>query len=352
MKLICAPMATLSHEAFRRSVEIFGECDEYYTEMINAGSLLTMGPFEKYYILNGPVPEKIVWQLTGNKIDSMIQAAAVVSKLGGIGIDINMGCSAPQIYQTGAGISWMLKPIDESRELVRGVKHEISCIAPSLRLSVKLRLGDEDFTDESFFNFCDMLVEEGVSQITLHARTKKEKYRFRPKWEYVEKLALRHPEISVILNGDVNDGLAAKEAIKIAPHSSGLMIARKAAQCPWIFSEIKASLENHKIQLTSSFEEENNILIQKNGDVYIDLQALALKFIDDVERYQPKEFHKTRLQRFFSYYCMNFSFSHYAQTQMLNAKDNEDSKARLLDYFEKEKCDRYKKAPWLEIVNK
>ncbi|MCR5606890.1 MAG: tRNA-dihydrouridine synthase family protein [Treponema sp.] len=260
MKLICAPMATLSHEAFRRSVEIFGACDEYYTEMINAGSLLTMGPFEKYYILNGPVPNKIVWQLTGNKIDSMIQAAAVVSKLGGIGIDINMGCSAPQIYQTGAGISWMLKPIDESRKLVRGVKQELS---PSLRLSVKLRLGDEDFTDESFFGFCDMLVEEGVSQITLHARTKKEKYRLRPKWEYVEKLALRQPGISVILNGDVNDGLAANEAMKIAPHSAGLMIARKAAQCPWIFSEVKACLENRKIQvLQSSFNEINiNIAI-------------------------------------------------------------------------------------------
>ncbi len=94
------------------------------------------------------------------------------------------------------------------------------------------------------------------------------------------------------------------------------------------------------------------MLTERNGDVYSDLQTLALKFINDVEQYQPKEFHKTRLQRFFSYYCMNFSFSHYAQTQMLNAKDTEDSKARLLDYFDKEKDDRYKKAPWLELVDK
>lgn len=51
-------MATLSHEAFRISVEEFGGCDEYFTEMINASSLLNMGPFEKYYLMNGPCPEK------------------------------------------------------------------------------------------------------------------------------------------------------------------------------------------------------------------------------------------------------------------------------------------------------
>ena len=46
MKLICGPMATISHPAFRILIERFGGCDEYFTEMINAGSLLNFGPFE------------------------------------------------------------------------------------------------------------------------------------------------------------------------------------------------------------------------------------------------------------------------------------------------------------------
>ena len=37
-KLICGPMATISHPAFRILIEKFGGCDEYFTEMINAGS--------------------------------------------------------------------------------------------------------------------------------------------------------------------------------------------------------------------------------------------------------------------------------------------------------------------------
>ena len=52
MKLIAGPMATLSHEAFRHLAEDFGGADEYYTEMINASSLLNMGPFEKFYLIN------------------------------------------------------------------------------------------------------------------------------------------------------------------------------------------------------------------------------------------------------------------------------------------------------------
>ena len=128
-RLISGPMATLSHEAFRRCVERFGGCDEYFTEMINAPSLLNMGPFEKYYLMNGPCPEKIVWQLTGSRVESLAGAAVVVAGLGGIGVDINMGCSAPQIYKTGAGIAWMTKPLQETRNAVRGVKEALSPFA-------------------------------------------------------------------------------------------------------------------------------------------------------------------------------------------------------------------------------
>ena len=71
MKLICGPMATISHPAFRILVERFGGCDEYFTEMINAGSLLNFGPFEKFYIDSTPCPEKIVWQLTGTDEERM-----------------------------------------------------------------------------------------------------------------------------------------------------------------------------------------------------------------------------------------------------------------------------------------
>jgi tRNA-dihydrouridine synthase len=335
MKLILAPMATLSHEAFRRTVEKFGGCDEYFTEMINAPSLLNRGPFEKFYLENGPVPEKIVWQLTGHTAEPMALAAKVVASYGGIGVDLNMGCSAPQIYKTGAGIAWMLKPAQETAAMVRGVRQALdeaevqqaTQAAPHhMRLSVKLRLGDDDFTPEGFFSFCDMLISNGIEMITIHPRTKKQKYREHAQWPYVEQLALRYdgtngtPNIPVILNGDISDKASCGAAVKAAPHAAGIMIARAAVQKPWIFSELRGSPEKT-----------------------IDMQQLALDFITDVEKYQPEEFWKTRLQRFFAYYCLNFSFAHYFQSSMLNAKDNDDSRARVEDYFSRCPEDKEKK---------
>lgn len=324
MNLICAPMATLSHEPFRRSVEKFGGCDEYYTEMINASSLLNMGPFEKYYLYNGPVPEKIVWQLTGWDADKMAAAVPVVLAGGGIGVDINMGCSAPQIFKTGAGIAWMTKPISETEKCISLVKKEVEkCGARQgreFRLSVKCRLGAENFTEQSFFDFTDMLAQNGVQQIALHPRTMKEKYRGLPKYDWAEKLALRYEnKISVIVNGAVENRATADFVKSRVPHAGGIMIARAVAVKPWIFKEISGS----------HFE--------------VDRLQIALDFVDDVEKYQPQEFHRTRIQRFFGYYCQQFAFGHYFQSQIQNYHSLEETRQKLSEYFEKQPDERYLK---------
>ena len=386
MKFICAPMATISHPAFRILVEKFGSCDEYYNEMINAPSLLNGGPFEKFYINPFPVPEKMVWQLTGKDISSFLKAIPIIHSLPGIGIDLNMGCCAPDIVRSGAGIAWMEKPLSETESLVkeageiirdlnarnafldgktvfgadstlRGEKTvfgaenalrgcETVCGAESAfragetvcnsedclsdsengsfggyldsalqkkRFSVKCRLGSDDFTDESFFSFTDMLVKNGVERITLHPRTHKQKYRDKPRYEYAEKLALRYKNenVEVVVNGDISDEKSFQTVKTLCPDCCGVMIGRMAVQKPWIFARL------------------NNRMPEKLPSA----QEIALAYVDDVVKYQPPEFWKTRLQRFFTYYCQNFSFAHYFSSQVLNASDPEDAKKRVEEYF-------------------
>lgn len=303
-------MATISHPAFRILIEKFGGCDEYFTEMINAGTLLTGGQFEKFYLNPAPAPEKIVWQLTGHDSQHMKEAAVVLSQLPGIGIDINMGCSAPDIYKYGAGIAWMLKARSETQEMVKAVR---SVVPSSKRLSVKLRLGDDNFKDDDFYSFCDMLIYEGVELLTLHPRTKKEKLVRPPRYSYCQKLAERYKgKIPVYLNGNVKDKDSYDYAVKSCPDCEGVMISRAAVTKPWIFKMLRAP-----------------------STLSIDMLQLALDYIKDIQLYQPPEFWKTRLQRFFTYYSMNFTFSHYAQTQFLNAKDIPDLISRLEDFFAK-----------------
>lgn len=316
LNLLLAPMDAVTHQAFRNLVGKFGGCDEYFNEMINASSLLNKGPWEKFYLLDGPEPEKLVWQLTDKSAGKMAQAAAFLAERSGKGIDLNMGCSAPQIAKTGAGIAWMLKPLEETSFMVHAVKSAIENAAKDglkpKRLSVKLRLGDEKYTEERFFDFCKMLIDEGVQMITLHARTQKQKHSRHSDWSAVQKLCEKFPNFPVILNGDVKDAESLSVALKTAPNVAGVMIATAAAQKPWIFRELK-----------------------RHEPFEINCEELALELIDNVEKFQPKEFWKTRIQRFFAYYCLNFSFGHYFQTQMLNHTDNDGARKRIKEYFEK-----------------
>ena len=334
MRLICGPMATISHPAFRILLEQFGGCDEYFTEMINAGTLLTGGQFESYYINPAPVPQKIVWQLTGHDCAHMVEAARRLVELPGIGLDLNMGCSAPDIYKYGAGISWMLKDIEETRQMVRAVR---AVVPEGKRLSVKLRLGDDNFTDDGFFSFTDMLVDEGVELLTLHPRTKKEKLVRPPRYEYCQKLAERYKgRVSIYLNGNVKDKASYDFAVAACPDVEGVMISRAAVQKPWIFKTLREPQGPQTVVSTSSTTTNNSAVVEPvETTTQVDMLQLAQTYIKNIQLYQPPEFWKTRLQRFFTYYAQNFKFSHYAQTQFINARDIPDLEQRLNDFYEK-----------------
>ena len=332
-QLIAGPMATLSHEAFRRLVEKFGGPDEYYTEMINAPTLMQKGPFEKYYLMNGPAPQKIVWQLTSKEADSMAAAVAVLAPLGGIGIDINMGCSAPEIVHSGAGIAWMLKPREETFAMVKGVKDAIEKTAPAFRLSVKLRLGAENFKEEEFYDFCQGLCDYGVQRLVLHPRTQREKLARPPRRYFAERLAQRlQPRgVQVIYNGNVKDDASAKAALADCPTCAGLMISRASVQKPWIFAQLRGALDQEAPQA------------QDAGGA-IDLMQTGLDYIALLQEFQPPEFFKSRMQRFFSYYCDNFTFGHYIKSKMLVAATPEQAEQTFRAYFDEQPSDRFKRA--------
>lgn len=264
----------------------------------------------------------MVWQLTGAKTEHLALAAAQLCELGGLGIDINMGCSAPDIFRYGAGIGWMLKPLHETQTMLDSVRRSIEG-AGGKRLSVKIRLGDENFSDEGFFSFCTMLADEGVSRITLHPRTKKEKYSRPPRWIYAERLACHLAErgygTEVVLNGAIHDRSSFEAALSTAPSVSGIMIGRAAVQKPWIFAAL------------SSAESAANA---------VDLYDTARRFISDLKACQPPEFWKSRTQRFFTYYADNMLFAHSLRTRLLNSADPEEALHKLEAYFERMSEDR------------
>ena len=276
---LLAPMAELSHRALRELIEGYGPADEYFTEMISAGAFIDQGPFEEWYADNGPVPGKLVYQLTGACEDQLEKAVILLDKRECLGIDINMGCSAPAIIRTGAGVRWMADT-EKAAALIRRLRPKTS-----RRLSVKLRTGlDDNF--EYLVSFCRRLQDEGIDFITLHPRTSKEKFKRRARWSYVPALR-KELRIPVAGNGDI---ASAEEMQKRSEDCDAVMIGRLAVRRPWVFGEVKTGPK----KVTVTFLEET-----------------GLRFLELLARYQPEEFHVSRARRFFGYFCDNLKWGNY-----------------------------------------
>lgn len=323
-------MATLSHEALRILISRWGEPDEYFSEMIHAPMFVAGGRFEPWYVRNAPSPERMVWQLTGNEADSMVRAASLLLPYGGIGLDLNMGCSAPDIAKTGAGIAWMSKPHGEVASLVSRVRHGIdSCNAvrpaASPRLGVKLRLGEaEDYG--ALLSFCRMLVDSGADMVTLHPRVRRDKYGRPARRAHVARLA-SDLSVPVYGNGDIASAQGALEYAREAP-CAGLMIGRAAVQKPWIFRDIRRAFSGE-----GATECEGRT---------VDHLEVAEFFLATLAQSQPEEFHISRAHRFFFYYCDNFSFAHHIKMKIQNAVSVAEILGLLGEYFDRVPGDRYR----------
>jgi tRNA-dihydrouridine synthase len=319
-------MAELSHRALRELIESFGGCDEYYTEMISAGGLLGGGPFEKWYLDPLPRPEKLVYQLAGAEPDQLFRAAALLDRRDCAGIDINMGCSAPAIRRTGAGVAWMADA-DQAARLIDGLRK-----TTKKRLSVKLRIGFEDDIDY-LLRFCRRLEEAGLDRITLHPRLAREKFRRTARWDYVGRLK-GELGIPVAGNGDINDAAAL-----VRRASSGfcdaVMVGRGAVRRPWIFASARR-LE------TASAPAPVNGPADGPTDGPRDLEETALRFLDLLSRHQPPEFHPSRARRFFAYYADNLTWGSRLKTQIQRETSLSAIAGIVTDYFREHPEERVK----------
>ncbi|MDR1143094.1 MAG: tRNA-dihydrouridine synthase family protein [Spirochaetaceae bacterium] len=366
-RYMLAPMAELSHRALRELIESFfnrggslppgsafflrsgakknapaaplcgdtPQRPEYFSEMISAAGLLSGGPFEKWYLDGGPCPERLVYQLLGADPDKLAAAASLLDSRDCLGIDINMGCAAPAITRTGAGVK-LMEDIDKAGRIVAAVRKKTK-----RRLSAKLRLGprsspagESPKTPEpktpGFFGsgpaglpgfeyllaFCRRLEREGAELIVLHPRFSDEKFKRRARWDYVE--ALRNGlSIPVAGNGDI---ASAGELVRRGEAGGPVMIGRLAVQEPWVFARVPAGsggspgspCGSGKITpkpVPSRFTEASFMEISF-------LEETALDFLSLLSRYQPPEFHLSRARRFFRYYCDNFTWAEHIRNKI------------------------------------
>lgn len=232
-KLVLSPLTTVGNLPFRRI------CKEYGAD-ITVGEMSCALP-----IINGALPEWALSkrhssedifgvQLCGNNTKIVTYAAQVLAENLDVDfIDLNIGCPIDLIYQQGGGSALIRR-----QNVLEHIVRSCSQLLGDKPFTVKTRTGV--YANKSVAHeLLPRLEEWGASAVTLHGRSREQRYTKSADWKYIEQCAANVKRIPVIGNGDIlsfQDYQAIKET---APHVSSVMIGRGALIKPWIFREIK-----------------------------------------------------------------------------------------------------------------
>ncbi len=225
-----APMAGPGDSGFRR---ICRECGADYTvtEMISAKAIC-YGNDKTMLLARHKQDEKpILIQLFGREKEAIAYATALISEqFQPVGIDLNMGCPAPKIFNNGDGSALLKDPKLAARLVSAAVG------ATSLPVSVKMRIGI-DSIDPDIVEFARAIQDAGASFITVHGRTREQFYSGNAEYSAIRRIK-EALSIPIIANGDVTDGITADKILK-ETGADGIMLARGALGRPYVFEEIK-----------------------------------------------------------------------------------------------------------------
>ncbi len=226
-----APMAGHTDCAFRRIASLFGP-GLTFCEMVKIEAVVRRCPetLRMLEIEKGNHP--IGAQICGSNPSIAAEAAKFVEGLGFDLIDLNCGCPVNKVTKDCSG-SALLRDLPLLRKMISAIVCSVS-----IPVTMKVRSG---WDEESIcvLELVQMAEEHGISGITIHGRTRKQKYEGFSNPLHIAEGKKRAKKIPVFGNGDVRDAETARSLFE-KTHCDGLMIARAALAMPWIVQEIRS----------------------------------------------------------------------------------------------------------------
>ena len=222
-RLILAPMEDVTSLAFRLLCKKYGASMSY--TMQTSALALTKNNIKSIERIKTDKEDKPVGlQLFGRNTDVLIEASKKYGKNFSL-IDLNFGCPSKKIVAQGYG-SALLKEKNKIKEIISGLVNNVN-----KPITVKMRSG---FKKVEAFELVKIMEKQGVTAITIHARTREQGYSGKADWNLIKKLK-QESNVPIIGNGDVTNGKEAEEMLKICDYC---MIGRKARDNPLVFKEI------------------------------------------------------------------------------------------------------------------
>ena len=292
-----APMAEITHSAFRRLVAEFGGCGGFWTEMLAAKQILTEDLRQSPWLRRRPAEGRVIYQLMVCGTDRLDRILGRLSEIGPDGIDLNLACDAPSIRGVDAG-SGLFENLDGLSAILREARR----CWPGL-LTVKIRLGrDAPGWKERLTERMRLFEESGVDAVILHPRFFEDKFKRRARHE-LYAWAASLTRLPLIANGDITGPGTIRESPALFEPTRGLMIGRMAVVRPWLFA---------------SWEKPVNA----------DYAGTWNRLCDYVCEDFPPERALGRMKVFTKYYARNFRFGHGFDTAVQNAPTLEAARER------------------------
>ena len=227
-RIVLAPMAGVSIQAFRRQGRRFG-AGLVCSEMVSAAGIEHRNERTFGYLRVAGDEHPLAIQIFGSDPGAMAEAGRMVEAAGADIVDMNFGCPVRKVTKTGAGAHLMEDPALACRvvEAVAG--------AVDVPVTVKMRRGIENGS-RACLELGPRLVEAGAAALTLHPRSAQQMYTGEADHALTAELVER-VDVPVIASGDVTSREKALEVLE-QTGAAAVMVARGAQGNPWALREI------------------------------------------------------------------------------------------------------------------
>ena len=227
-RLVLAPMAGVSVQAFRRQGRRFG-AGLVCSEMVSCAGIEHRNERTLGYLRVAADEHPLAIQLFGSEPRAMAEAARMVEAAGADLVDLNFGCPVKKVTKTGAGATLLDDP-DHASRIVGAIADAVD-----LPVSVKLRRGLRNASRDCLV-VGPRLVEAGAASLTLHPRSAQQMYTGTADHALTAELVSR-VDVPVIASGDITSRAKA-QAVLATTGAAAVMVGRAAQGNPWVLEEI------------------------------------------------------------------------------------------------------------------